>query len=213
MSEYESALDFLIKAEGGEAHKQGIIAYVKALTEESKEEKRKARELAAKVKRLQEATGGTEEDLESAIANLQKQNKELSAERDELKTSSQAAFQELEKLKVEKAALDKETRLTTLAQKAGADKDAFKQLFGDANVELIGEIVTVKEGDKSISLEEYLQTQPAWKKAALFTVGQGSDNQPNKLPGAPPSPGGKEEVDAGDKYLSARFSTERFKKS
>lgn len=214
MSEYGLALDFISKQEGGAEHKEAILAYVKEVVAESKERASKLREANAKLKRLSEVAGGTEEDLEKQVSDLQRQIKELATERDTLRTDKEKESKELESLRADKQKQEKETRIRTLSEKAGADYEAFHQLFGEMAVEIVGETITVKEADKSLSLDEYLQSQPAWKKAALFSGQEEKKQEDKRLPGAPPKEGGNKDnvPTVGDSYISARYSVDRFKK-
>lgn len=211
MNDYSNALEFLGKQEGGAEHKEAVLAYVRVVLEESKDKQTKLRDAIAKLKRLSESAGSTEEELENKLSDLQRQVKDLTTERDKLKTTTEADTKELEGFRAEKVQREKETKMRSLAEKAGADYEAFNQLFGDLPVELVGETVTVKEGDKSLSLDEYLQAQPAWKKAALFSNQQESQN--NKLPGAPPSGNqAREGGYLGDAYINSRYNPARFGK-
>lgn len=227
MSEYDRAIDFLVSQEGGSVHAESVKAYVKALTEESKDKTTKLRDANGKIRRLTEVAGAAEGDLEGTITALNKQVTDLTKERDDLKTKNEAETEELATLREEKTKRDKADKLATFANKINADIDAFTQLFGNTHMEIVGESLTVGEGDNRKSFDEYMETQPQWKKAALFSQSKGdgddNSNEPTPkpqnsqtpLPSAPANDNKDKptkKTSVGQTYLSTRFTGANFKK-
>jgi hypothetical protein len=208
--DYGSVLEFLKKVEGNGAEMaESVIAYSKTLSDEAKKHRLNARDAEAKLKRLEEVAG--EENLEEKLKNLKEQVESLSKERDTIKANSESSVKELEELKLEKAKLDKEKGLRAIADKTGADFGAFSEIFGDTPMEISGDAVLVQEGDTKLAFTEYLEKQPAWKKAALYAkTGDNSVDQKKQLPNAPPTTPTPQEGTVGTNYITARYSGARF---
>ena len=234
MSEYDDAIAFLGQQEGGSIHKTAVLAYVKKITSESSGRGGKIRELENRIVALQTTLGTTEDNVEQVVKALQQQVKDLTKERDDLKTSNEANNTELATLKEEKTKREKADRLQALAKEVGADAEAFSQLLGELTIEKIGDTITVKTKengvDKTVSLDDYLKAEPAWKRAALFTKpeqektdDQQQDQQgitppgnKQQLPGAPPSDdkSNKNKTTTGSRYMSTRYGgSDRFKQN
>lgn len=211
--DFKQAIEALKKLEGGADLVSAIEGEVTRLENKSFEVIGESRKNGTKARNYQEAIEaigkalGIEGDVEAIVSNAEAKAKDLQSSLTSTQTKLTEVEGKLTTTESEANALKRQSKLTEVAAKSGADVKVLERLLAEKLEEMAIDESGVKLGDKA--LREFVEADESLKPfiPALFpATQQQQETKPvtPKLPSGSPD-GGKSKKDLLDAYTQRNF--------